>query len=115
MDVVGLTPETITLINNITASLTPVAQHTYEVCVKQAYYNGIVNILFAFTIVIITFIVNFVLYRYGAFDDDDSRNFLFIMDGIIFGLFCMLLLTGVLRLINPEYYAIQMLSGRNGV
>ncbi|MEK4267913.1 hypothetical protein [Bacillus sp. FSL W8-0940] len=104
-------------IDKLAAKLGVAAEHVYGVLVKQAFANGVTNVIFGALVILATIILS--IYT-AKFVKKHHRNH--GMDGVdllILIAFCLTFIVlptfggitsvanGIMALINPEYYAIK--------
>lgn len=110
---IGLNIETISFLNNATAMMTPIAQHTYEVYVRQAMIEGIIA-----SVVGLFGLIMACVFSYDVWKSYSKKKH--ICDGAVTLLFVGVMLfiigffIGTPHLINPEYYAIEKLLASLG-
>lgn len=109
------------LVEQIKQYAGPVAQHGWEILVKQQYIQGIQQLIWAvalFILVIVSYRLGWRLWKWAGTVELDYTNdgiqwipcvIAWIISAILVITSIALLSDGVAHLLNPEYYAVQQI------
>lgn len=111
-----MSPEDITkLLDELTQRFGPSVEHLYGLAVKQATIEGILTLIFGFLMVVVPIVVFLVWVKWYKQKDSYDEGFVIfvasipVVLGVSLGL--IFFYNGLLWLLNPEWKALEILSG----
>ncbi|MCU7556587.1 hypothetical protein [Macrococcus capreoli] len=109
--------ETMKYIDQLAKSLNVASEHVYEALLKQAVVSGIMSIVCAIVMLIVTIALVLVIRKAWIkaeydpyFDSGDAAMCTFVVGIVLFIVVCVGICAaenGVTALVNPEYWAIK--------